>query len=313
MTQKNHHCLYETLQLYMQIEYNAYYEVSDIFNILGGHYFSFSSMDNPKVPTYRIKSNSINFERFEEITPFKITRVTEQTIDESIYTTIHQSANNKCQVVFVNCFYLPYDLQNYKKNIDNHMIIVKGYNAINEEFTIIDSKYGENVVSKKDFILARQNTLQNSPQYLSVENKKPSHSNLITKNILYYIKNNNQNFLSTGLNNIKIFRNNLIYIDQLEGIFRKIALNNLSKSFRHPHGPITTRSLLATSFKNSFSEINELYNHIAEHWLKFANTLVRLQHGNVDIKKLLDLYDYLIANEEKGAITINKIEGEIHC
>ncbi|EJV74920.1 MULTISPECIES: BtrH N-terminal domain-containing protein [Bacillus] len=300
-----YHCLYQCLQTYIKHEYNFRFNISDIFNILGGHHFYFEDLKNPMLPVYKIRSNVIDFDCFNQHTKFSIKRIYENDINEAVNNTIVTLNHNKQQLVFVNCFYLPYDYQNFKKNIDNHMIIVTNFNEINNEFTIFDPRYGEQKLSKNDYILARQNTLQKKSQYLKI---RYSSDEIHEIDILNIIKINNFNYMSEGLNNLIIFKDIIKKIDKLEGIHRKIALNNLSQSFRHPHGPITTRALMAESFTNTNNHIMDVYNDLAKHWFIFANSLVRLQHNKIKVDTLINIYDHIINKEHEGATLIAKVD-----
>lgn len=297
------------LQTYITKMYDIEYSLSDIFNILGGHDFNFKALDNPIIPTYQIRANKIKFEEFNKYTHINIIRIVERDIQEALIRTKNILMNNEWQLVFVNCFYLPYDLGNYKENIDNHMIIIIDYNSKEDSFRVIDPKYGEQTLTNNDLILARENTLQKTLQYLSVERNNCKKDVTLSKNrSISIIKKNNMHYLSSGLPKLKSFKQHIKAIEKLEGIHKKIALHNLSRSIRHPHGPITIRLLMSENFSYDEGVLHSLYEDLSMKWFSFANILIRLKQNNSDIRSLLSCYDEIIAMEQEAANAIKDLK-----
>lgn len=297
------------LQTYIEKMYKTEYLTTDVFNILGGHDFNYKALDNSIIPTFQIRANKIKFEEFGKYTRFNITRIVEKNTQEALINTQDMLVNNKWQLVFVNCFYLPYDLGNYKVNIDNHMIIITGYNPVQDNYRVIDPKYGEEILKSSDLILARKNTLQKTLQYLSIEqNDSKNYLTLSPQNTISLIKKNNMEYLSEGFQKLKSFKKNIHAIDELEGIYKKIALQNLSKAIRHPHGPITIRLLMSKNFEKKEENLNLLYKRLSKKWFSFANILIRLKQDNVNINTLISCYDEIIELEQLAANSIRMIK-----
>ncbi|UNL87594.1 BtrH N-terminal domain-containing protein [Priestia koreensis] len=289
-----YHCLYLTIEKHAMLN-NIKLNASDAFHYLGGYDFYYKKLDNDITPTYKLVGNKIDFNMFFLGCGIKIDRIIEKTEEEALSNSVSIIESENAQLVFANCYYLPYDKKNYQTSYENHMILILNFLPEEGVFEIYDPFYGIQSLSRETLMVARENTLQKKYQYLNIDythcqpNNRENYQNIII--------NNSMNFLEKGLLQMIKFKKELYFIEGKEGFYRDLAYLNLIKLIKHPHGMITTRKLMweslggITNFKeNGFLNLSNL-------WIKFSNDLIRLRKNKKDIQYVVDCFDYIIKQE----------------
>ena len=295
------HCLYDAVSKTLAQAYSLELDQSLIYHLFGGFAFTMERVPNDKVPTYMVRGNSLSYEKFEPLTGFRVAQQKDVLEERAWKTTMRNLAENGYQLVLTNCFYLPYDTANYKKNTENHLVLIHSYDEEQEMFCVSDSCFDKVTIEREALMKARLKTMPsfNKYQSLKVEPKTILGRETILDNLRQEVAATAKRF-ETG-NDLDAYRRALHEIEATEGIFRKVACNTLAKDLRHPSSLVTTRELMADSLDLLFPGLEHGYRDLSAAWLSFSNNIVRWSHGTVDFASLIEMYDEL-AERERSAM-----------
>ncbi|PKH37047.1 BtrH N-terminal domain-containing protein [Planococcus sp. MB-3u-09] len=151
---RNKHCLYDSLGEILKNHEKILGEESVIFHSLGGYRFQVIKFDN-FIPSYALRGNTLDFDLFFENTGVRVTRIEENTKEEALKNTYQELKVKGFQMVIANCYHLPFDTINYKKNSDNHMLLIHNYDRNKKCFIVSDSAHRAEI-SIEDLMLARK-------------------------------------------------------------------------------------------------------------------------------------------------------------
>lgn len=301
------HCLYYSLNMYLEERFSIKLLPAFIYHLLGGDTFSYKKLENDKIPTFLVKGNKINYQTFSLHTDILVERITEVDYDKALQNT-HNIIKNFPQLVITNCYYLPFDEVNYMKNYDNHMLIINCYNSASDSFIVSDANYKDVSLTTTTLMNARKNIIQKRFQYLDFEVSDGFYNKDISSIIVKIIRRNCNNFIKNGKFQFEKLKSEIENIMELDTIFKKVALNNLSRAIRHSHGPISSRMLMDESCKNLFLKNYEgEFKKISELWKVFADKLIRLQLDKIKVDEVTNFLLYIAKEEIKANLIILRL------
>lgn len=292
------HCLYKTLRKYIAINYNIQIKENLLFNFYGGHTLLYFSNKNNKIPDITIKGNLIDEDLFLKNVGVPSNIIIENKND-SLNTTKNLLNKNKTQIVLVNCYFLPFDKQNFNKIYANHFLHIKKYCEETNTFIVSDNRYNDEIISLEQLDLARGNLLdaEGFYKYLEVDFSK----NQLFEEDMYILNNkimktNAQKMLDTTI----VSFNNIIYdiveINTLPEPFRKVALHNIARAFKHPDAPGYSRYILSLNFKG---ELNSQLKEISDLWNKVPNDFIRLSKNTINIEDITNSLKTILRKERE--------------
>ncbi|MCA1028624.1 BtrH N-terminal domain-containing protein [Cytobacillus kochii] len=268
---------------------------SDLMHLFGGYSLFIKKFPNDLIPTYGVYGSLIREYKFKESTGVDLMVFYENNQESAFRRTDSILAKDQQQLVFANCYHLPFDQKNYKKNIDNHLLIIHSFNNISDSYTVSDDN-GTYSIAKKDLAIARKTT--NDGEFKTIQfNKIDSLKQLdVNSKLKSIIPIQAAIFLNNSLNEIKEMKEIIIKINNLESIYKKLALKSIYNTISHPNGPVITRKLMATSFNHKVYIDN--YMKLSSQWKALSNNLIRLASDIVDIEDIIENLDEIYKNEK---------------
>ncbi|MGB8953922.1 MAG: BtrH N-terminal domain-containing protein [Tumebacillaceae bacterium] len=301
------HCLYDAVSKTLQQAYSLDLDQSLIYHLFGGFCFSVEDLKNDKVPSYTTRGNQLQYSKFETLTGIRVAQQKDVLEERAWKTTMHNLAENGYQLVLTNCFFLPYDTANYKKNTENHLVLIHSYDEEQETFCVSDSCFDRVTIDREALMKARLKTLPsyNKYQSLKVEPKEVRDRETILELIRRDVIAQAADFETQS--DFDVFRRYLHEIEAAEGIIRKVACNNLCKDLHHPSSVVTTRELMGDSLDILFPGLEHGYQELSAAWASLSTNIVRWSHGTVELAALLEMFEQIAAQE----LACNRIVKEL--
>lgn len=259
---------------------------------MGGYCFSYKKLPNELIPSYVIRGCKIDFEHFYKNTGISIHAKYENESENTLEGILGLLEKNGIHLVYVDCYYLPFDKLNYKKNNGNHLLVIHSYNNKTKQFLVSDNKY-QDTLDLETLLLARDNL---EKKFLEINLKEALSSDKIAKNIIK-IKNDRYFFTRDGLELLNKFACEIKLIENHPNeTIKKVASHILSKSLRHPGGPIVSRKLMGDSFSDN-SDAREYYLKLSMKWRMFADELIRFSKGSSKCDSITRYFEEIIDDE----------------
>lgn len=297
------HCLYFGISTYLK-KWNIKVSESDIFHLLGGYSFNVYKVENELIPQYELFGNIINFKNLSKI-GISVDKHQLNDGTNPLEFILNKIENSEGLSIFANCFYLPYDSKNYRKNYDEHVLVIHSYDRKTQEYLIEDYKYC-GPIHEKDLLLAFEKT---NFSYLNYSNIDKVTQVELEQQIKSIYKGYPLRFQSEFQNNLETFKQKIHSIANITNeIYHSISCEALSRSILHPNGPIVSREFMADSFRN-YNDLFILYNNLAERWRTLAKNLMRMIVKNRSIESIIKEYEDIIELEIKGMQLISKTLG----
>lgn len=265
----NKHCYYFVISELCQ-KLNVYLNQIDIFNLLGGHSFVVKKDRNENFPLLKIKGSILDDRHFRIFTGFFIERKVFSTIEEAIEITIQGIRKKSYQTVRTNCFFLPYDSTNYKKNIGPHYIILSSFDSSTNRFILSDHKYDIASLRMEDLKLAMVNLSSNKNCLLNLKNENEFRFCQIKDSVREIIKSNAKRILSTGQDQFSFLTKEIENINSLESFYRSFSYFELLKSIKNPNGPIVSRHYLLRSLPGNNKTLHNIISESIQLWERFC-------------------------------------------
>lgn len=300
MANKGIHCLYYNIKKYLE-SYNIFVKESDIFQLLGGisfHYHPIKGQPNQ----FQIFGNNMDIQGFNDNTGIKINLSKEENIIAAEEQLMEKLNDKKQHLVYANCYYLPFDKNNYKKNYDDHLLLVKSYNERSQTYIVSDHKYNEVKIDRNILNEARERLLNGNflNFELFVENPFKEKESLVNERL----KNYSTNFPNHEFLYLISFKSELSTISQLQmDLQKEVSLFNISKVIQGVHGPVNTRKLMRESVKHISSELEEWYDNLSKKWYLFSVELMKqaLYTDEINFNKITNKYEEIIQKESECA------------
>ncbi len=294
----SNHCFYFALNKIIEANENQNIDYHILFHALGGHQITIRSNSNKTHPTVEVRGNVYDYENFQRYTGLGIRKNIQQDEEH----TINLLKKGKKQLVFANCFYLPYDETNFQKISDEHMVIIENYLPDKDLFVVSDVKYQQVTISPSDLQKARREVVNKSNMYFTLKRiNKDIDFGELSEQLQLIIQSNALHFNKNIKNAEKALRESLQQIDKCEPLFKKLAAKLMYRSFKHPNGLISTRFILKESLERYglYPGVADLYELLATQWESFANDLMRFGKGKVSLEEMLKKVEQLICLEKE--------------
>lgn len=294
--------MYFSICEYLQHKYQLRFSEADIFLFYGGITFEFKAFNDSLIPQFEFDGAHSNTDFVEVVSGLTAVKHYEKTGDEALQTTFNLLKNNEKQLVYVNCFYLPFDELNYRQNQDLHFLVISKFNKTTKEFTVHDQN-GTHAISLDDLIKARENI--ESPYFesnvitLTNDVRLSSYSD----NKKYFIIENAQKMNTIFDEQQLKFHEFMESLEAVPVFFKYPAAEGVSRNIKHPRGFILSR-LYMSQLLQEINEIglSERYIQLSKMWNKLANDLLRY---GLEKKEFEDIRkQYLIISELEK--TLNK-------
>jgi hypothetical protein len=292
------HCVYGALQLALERAIDQPFDSALLFPLLGGHTFLVERLLNEHAPVYRVEGSIIRYQEFLPHTGIELKRVDELDAERAFATTSKELQTRGWQLVFTNCFYLPYDEANYRKHSSNHLVLLCAYEEERREFVVSDAQYKQVKIDRDVMWNARLKTLpgQNKYQSLRVEVQKALSEERVRQQARRRMKEQAEQFRADS-HRLEAFFQVLEELGACEGIHRAFACNALATELRNPNSMVITRRLLAESCEELFPEATDAYRELSGAWMSFSNQLVRFAHRALNTEQMKELYGQVYAQE----------------
>lgn len=288
-------CFYNGTMRFFNIQ-GIHLEEFELMHLFGGYSLFLKKFENDIIPTYGIYGSLIREHKFKEYTGVNCEVFFELDEKQAFERTDAILSNNEQQLVFANCFYLPFDQKNYQKNIDNHLLIIHSYDKKTNSYTVSDDK-GTNIMTKEQLSLARKSTTDGEFKTIHFTDTGNLNKLNIQTKLNSVISKQAKFFLENNLGEIKRLEEIIIEINGLESIYKKLGLKSLYKTIIHPNGPVITRNLMALSFENEI--YRDKFMKLSSQWQGLANNLIRLSSDSVPLEHVLDKVNKIYLNERK--------------
>lgn len=270
---------------------------ADIFLLYGGISFQIEKLENARIPQYEINGSYLVTETFNKTSGFLAKKLFEASESDAFQTTLECFANQKPQLVYANCFYLPYDEANYRQNYDNHFLLVEGFDETTDEFIVSDEN-GRHRVLRNDFYLARNKTYSNSFESLSISIENQSFIDEYPKRRKQLLIQNAVRFESELAASLEQFNRILNSLGEVEIFFKWPAIEGVSRGIKHPRGLISTREFMAVLLKDMGEhELSDRYLALSKRWLRLSNDLLRYALDNKPFSQIQEVYNSISEEE----------------
>ncbi|CAM3772467.1 hypothetical protein [Mesobacillus zeae] len=296
---KTSHCIYFGVSSYLEKDSAIALKQYELFHLFGGVDLKVTREDNPLTPVYRISGCSVDSIALYNNSGIKSERVVDPDWNSAFKKTLTILNEKKVHPVFANCFYLPYDKKNYKRNNENHLVLLEEFNEITRSFLLSDEK-GTFSIDMEDLKLACSKTKNQPYQSLaiSVENDF-SHQQIHDRIREIMIANARKNRGSIVKEMMKL-ENGIYEINQCSGIHQTVALQALSIIMRHPNGTISSRGFMSESLSSYSNELCQLYKDLSRLWFTLANDLIRLSLNNIAADEIIQQIKLISKSEEEA-------------
>lgn len=269
MNMDNKHCYYYVISELCQLR-NVALEQVDIFHLLGGHTFTVSKERNEPFPLLNIKGSVIDDEHFRICTGLSIEKKLFSNHEEALNVIMKRMGENDLQTVCTNCFFLPYDAVNYKKNIGTHFIILRSYDSASDQFTLSDHKYDHAALSREDLKLAMDNVKEYKNCLLDLHFEAEYSFQQIKDSIREVIKANADRILSTLQHQFNVLKMEIENINSLDSFYRSFSYFELLKSIKNPNGPIISKHYLVRSLPGNKPNLQNIISDCIQLWERFS-------------------------------------------
>ncbi|BFH67872.1 hypothetical protein J27TS7_36900 [Paenibacillus dendritiformis] len=270
----NKHCYYYVISQLCQLRHAALEQV-DIFHLLGGHTLAVSKERDEPFPLLNIKGSVIDDEHFRLLTGLSIEKKLFGNHEEALKVVMKRMGENDLQTVCTNCFFLPYDAVNYKKNIGTHFIMLRAYDPANDQFTVSDHKYDHAVLCREDLKLAMDNVKEYKNCLLDLHIETEYSPEKMKDSVRDVIRANADRTLSTLEQQFHVLKMEIENINSLDSFYRSFSYFELLKSMRHPNGPIISKHYLLRSLAGNKSDLHNLISDCLQLWERFCVDLYK--------------------------------------
>ncbi|MFS0752944.1 hypothetical protein [Oceanobacillus sp. 1P07AA] len=292
------HCLFFVLKEVISSQGIKLSE-SDLLLLSGGFKFKYEieGIEGDETPrSFKIYGGEAEYSKIKQnsnilITPQKLN--SKKIINDLIVLL----ENNITPIVYTNCFYLRFDKKNFNRNSDKHYIILNKYIPERKEFLISDYNFKTKIQSD-DLLKAMRDQKY---KFLNINVTNHLSREVIIDNIFKEWQNFANSFMDTTFHNLLQFQNDIIKLLHIEyNLSRELSIYGLSKSLKHPRGPIISRKLISS---NPFlsSECRNLYYELYKMWNHFSNELLRHAYQKSSIEEVLLIYSKIFEKEIKAA------------
>ncbi|WP_442602779.1 hypothetical protein [Paenibacillus sp. KN14-4R] len=281
------------------------YKSSMIFNLIGGHDLIVKKNENKYLPELSINYRIIDFDHFQKYTGVKIF-IEKLRIDESIERLVEIVKKGRRQIIRLNCFYLPYDISNFGRVNSDHFLIINYYCDDTQQFYVTDNKYQSAIISLSDIKKAIIKTYKEffDLYVLDVRNSfSQKHVNKILREI---VTSNCMRILQTADTQFTYLMNELIKINKIDPLLKKIALYNLALNIKKPTGPIVSRQYLMESIEGLSEELSNDFKYLIIAWERFTIELMKLtSKASNEEENLQEYFEKYIDKLEKLELKLN--------
>ncbi|NGP62426.1 BtrH N-terminal domain-containing protein [Paenibacillus thiaminolyticus] len=265
----NKHCYYYVISELCQLR-NIALEQMDIFHLLGGHTFAVKKERDDPFPLLNIKGSVIDDELFRICTGLSIEKKLFINYEEALKVIMTRIGENDLQTVCTNCFFLPYDSVNYKKNIGSHFIMLRSYDPANDQFTLSDHKYDHAVLSGEDLKLAMDNVKEYKNCLLDLHIETEYSCKQMKDSVREVIKANGAKVLSTLHHQFNVLKMEIENINSLDSFYRSFSYFELLKSIKNPNGPIISKHYLVRSLPGNKPDLQNIISECIHLWERFC-------------------------------------------
>ncbi|TKC19123.1 BtrH N-terminal domain-containing protein [Robertmurraya kyonggiensis] len=310
MTQSNH-CLYYAISKYLKLSVNIDLQPADIFQLFGGIAFKIVKSNNEHTSLFNIYGSNKNFEYFKQLTGITINVTEELNQEEALFKTFEMIKNNQIHMVYTNCFYLPYDKNNFNQTHNNHVVIIHDYDPVRKEFTISDSLVDFAKIDIETLMIARQNTEQGTLRFVDIDVSKAYDPIEIINNVDNSCVVNVKSYYEHLQAKFDEFIEMLNTLNNLEGIAKNFGFHTLARSILGVNGMVYTRHLMANSFKSKNINLFNEYIELSNNWNLFTANLLKLQKNKCDIDDITSLFKGVYYGENKLCETLLSTESKV--
>lgn len=261
----NKHCYYFVIAELCR-KLNVCLNQIDIFHLLGGHTFTVRKERNEPFPIINIKCSVIDDKYFRLLTGLSIEKKLFINHEEALQVVMKRMSEYDFQTVCTNCFFLPYDAANYKKNIGSHFIMLRSYDSTNDQFTLSDHKYDHAVLRRADLKLAMDNIKEYKNCLLDVHIETGYHFKQMKDSVRDVIKINAVKILSTLEHQFNILKMEIGEINSLDSFYRSFSYFELLKSIKNPNGPIISGHYLLRSLPDNKPQLQNIISDCIQLW-----------------------------------------------
>lgn len=296
------HCFYFALSKILEINECEKVDHFILFHALGGHQITIYDIENENddFSFMDIRGNKFDYKKFEKNTGVNITKVFQEDKDFTFETL----ENGGAQLVYANCFYLPYDEKNYQKISDEHMVVIENYLQDADLFIVTDVDHHKAKIKASDLELAREELKHNKNMYFSLKRiDKTIDLNILSSSLKAIIKSNaislKEHFYDIELK----IKNFLMRMNKCEPIFKKIASKQMYRNFNHPNGLIVTRLIMKESletYRIYSNEVIKLYSQLNKDWIEFSNDLLRYGRNRISIFEMINKLERIMELEKRA-------------
>lgn len=293
---ESYHCFYYCLQ--EVINQVSDLEINEAMICFLMNRYGFRYEVSPKSNFIEIDfiEEQLDFSKFRALTGIQVGVLIEDEPDTAWRTTSHTLEIMGVQLVIANTYYLSFDPANYRKSIDEHMIMIHHYDADQETFTVSDYRYKFEKISKEDLMMARS-SLDDRFHSFTVAKLLDLPREKLINNVLKSMLSNVNLYLERDFPFIKSLKNELISIPQTGKLFAKLAWTKLPKKLYHPKGPIKSRAMMAQACLLINQELSVAFQELSAKWAALVTEIVRHTEANTDIQNILNKYDDIIHTE----------------
>lgn len=267
--------MFFSISEYLKQKYQLHFSEADIFLFYEGITFEFKSFNDSLIPQFEFDGADNNTDFVEIASGLEAKKLYEKTSEDALETTLNLLKDKEIQLVYVNCFYLPFDELNYRQNQDLHFLIISKYEANTEQFTVHD-QHGTHTISLNDLMLAREHIQSSYFESITLTRKNEALSkkyNTNKKHLLIHSAKKMDNIFSVQQ---KKFHNIMESLENVPIYFKYPAAEGVSRNIKHPRGFILSRLYMSELLKDIGEiELAFSYEQLSKKWNKLANDLLR--------------------------------------
>lgn len=267
---------------------------AEIFLCFGGYKFSVIKTEEVFYEGASIMGNWADFDYFSNFTNLKFELKNYKESDYAFEYIFNKINSNNIQLAIVNCYYLPFDIDNYKKRFGKHLILVEKYSESEKCFYVTDERYNKEKIDFTDFTVALTNNFHTDMHLLNILNTENFEIKKIRENIplilLDQARKNRENCFEEFRKLNEIIGN----MNQLDPFQRSFSYFEMMRSIKSPNGPIISKHYLLNS---SYIKDPDLSNLINGSLLKWERLCIDLYKAHLK-DEVLDFNEKISVIEE---------------